>query len=330
MKRTMLLTVFCMIIGCLLAGNALSEDAAAFYKGKTITVLIPTKPGGGFDLVSRAVGPYFEKYTESKLLMQNGKTILSQNKLYRSKPDGLTVILAGHGAKEITSQLFKAKGANFDWREFTLLGRLVKSSTLFVVDKKKGWTKAADLQGKEFFHGCSRPFFGPLFAEALGWDGMKLVPGLGGGERVMGLRRGETQSTVAGAGQVTKNLDVMLPLVLTNKDPKFPDVPAVTEVALKGKEKWAKWAGAWDEVIYWAYASPGVPKDKAAFLEGALKKTYNDPGFRADIQKLKFELSPTFVGAKELAELSSGLAKLTDAEIEEMKVVITQKYMKKK
>jgi tripartite-type tricarboxylate transporter receptor subunit TctC len=329
MKRTVLFVVLCMIIGCLISSNGFAEDAAAFYKGKTITVLIPTGPGGGFDLVSRAIAPYLEKYTGAKTLMQNGKTILSQNQLYRSKPDGLTVILSGHGAKEITSQLFKQEGANFDWQKFTLLGRLPFSSTLFVVDKKLGWTKPADLQGKEFFIGESSPFFGPLFAEALGWDKMKVIPGLKSGERAMGMRRGELQSTVAGAGQVVQNPDLMLALVATNKDPKFPGVPAVTEVALKGKEKWAEWAAAWDGVVYWSYATPGIPQDRAAFLEKALEKTYNDPGFVADMEKLKFDLSDHFVGAKELQELSSTLAKLTDDEIKEMQLVIEEKYRKK-
>jgi len=329
MKKTVLLTVFCMMMGFLLTGNCLAEDAAAFYKGNTITVLIPTSPGGGFDLVSRAIAPYLEKYTGAKTLLQNGKTILSQNQLYRSKPDGLSVILAGHGAKEITSQLFKQKGANFNWKEFTLLGRLPFSSSLFVVDKKLGWTKPADLQGKEIFHGCSSPFFGPLFAEALGWDGMKVVPGMGGGERAMGLRRGELQSTIAGTGQVAKNPDVMLPIVGTNKDPKFPNVPAVKEVVLKGKEKWAEWTSTWDQVVYWSYASPGVPPDRAAFLEKALEKTYNDPAFKADMKKLKFELSDHFVGANELTKITRTIADLTDDEIKEMKFVIREKYQKK-
>jgi len=113
MKRTVLLVVFCMMMGSLLTSNCLAEDAAAFYKGKTITVLIPTGPGGGFDLVSRAIAPYLEKYTGATTLLQNGKTILSQNKLYRSKPDGLTVILSGHGAKEITSQFLIGKNLPF-------------------------------------------------------------------------------------------------------------------------------------------------------------------------------------------------------------------------
>jgi tripartite-type tricarboxylate transporter receptor subunit TctC len=329
MKRTVLLVVFCMMMGFLLTSNCLAEDATAFYKGKTITVLIPTSPGGGFDLVSRAIAPYLEKYTGAKTLLQNGKTILSQNQLYRSKPDGLSVILAGHGAKEITSQLFKQQGANFNWKEFVLLGRLPFSSSFFVVDKKLGWTKLSDLRGKEFFHGASSPFFGPLFAEALGWDGMKVVPGMGGGERAMGMRRGELQSTIAGAGQVAQDSDVMLPLVTTNKDPKFPAVPAITEVALKGKEKWGEWTSAWDAVVYWSYTSPGVPADRAAFLEKALEKTYNDPGFRADMKKLKFELSDHFVGAEELRKITRTIADLTDAEIEEMKYVIREKYQKK-
>ena len=190
MKRTVLLVVLCMIIGCFISSNCLAEDAAAFYKGNTITVLVPSGPGGGFDVTSRAIAPYIEKYTGAKTLIQNSKNILAQNKLYRSKPDGLMVILAGHGAKEITAQLFKLKGASFEWQKFTLLGRLPKSSTLFVVDKKLGWTKLTDLQGKDFFHGCSRPFFGPLIAEALGWDGMKIVPGMKCGEWGLGRRRG--------------------------------------------------------------------------------------------------------------------------------------------
>jgi len=280
-------------------------------------------------LVSRAIAPYLEKYTGARTLLQNGKTILSQNKLYRSKPDGLTVILSGHGAKEITSQLFKQEGANFDWQKFTLLGRLPFSSTLFVVDKKLGWTKSADLRGKEFFHGESSPFFGPLFAEALGWDKMHVIPGMKSGERAMGMRRGELQSTVAGAGHVAQNPDLMLPLVATNKDPKFPGVPAVTEVALQGKIKWAEWAAAWDGVVYWSYATPGIPKDRAAFLEKALEKTYHNPAFVADMDKLKFDLSDHFVGAKELEKLSGTLAKLTDGEIKEMQFVIEEKYLKK-
>jgi tripartite-type tricarboxylate transporter receptor subunit TctC len=330
MKRTVLWVVFCMIMGCLLTGNCLAQDAAAFYKGKTIVILIPSGPGGTFDLVSRAEAPFIEKYTGARTLVQNSAIIQAQNILYKSKPDGLTIILCGHGPKEITAQLFKEEGFSFDWNKFTLLGRIPASSTAIVVDKKSGWTKPADLQGKAFFLGESAPFFGPLFAEALGWDKMAVIPGMRGSERSLAMRRGELQATTAGAAQVVQDEDVMRPIVVTTKDEKgFRGVPVVKDLALKGKEKWGRWASAWDEVMYWSYATPGIPQDRAAFLESALKKMFNDPAFVAQMEKMKVDLSDHVIDGKELKEITRSIAEISDNDIKEMHFVITQKYLKK-
>jgi tripartite-type tricarboxylate transporter receptor subunit TctC len=329
MKRTVPFVVFCIMISCRLSSNRPAEDAAAFYKGNTITILIPSSPGGTFDLISRTEAPYIEKYTGARTLIQNSKIILAQNTLYRSKPDGLTVILCGHGPKEITAQLFKQEGASFDWTKFTLLGRIPASSTAFVVHKQLGWKKPADLQGKAFFAGASSPFFEPLFAEALGWDNMSIIPGMTGSERSLAMRRGELQATSAGAAQVKQDTDLLVPIVVTLKDPKgFPGVPAVKDVAMKGKEKWGQWASAWDEVLYWTYATPGIPKDRAAFLESALQKTFNDPPFRAEMAKLNIDLSDHFIDGKELKQLTNAIADLGDADIKAMEFVITKKYVK--
>jgi tripartite-type tricarboxylate transporter receptor subunit TctC len=330
MKKTVLLVVLCMMMGCLLAGNCLAQDAAAFYQGKTITVFVPSAPGGTFDLLSRVIAPYLEKYTGAKALLQNSVNIQAQNALVRTKPDGLSVVLSGHGPKEITAQLFKQQGVNFDWTKFVLLGRLASSSTAFVVDKKLGWTKPSDLVGKAFNAGASSPFFEPLFAEALGWDKMSVIPGMTGADKSLALRRGEIQGAASGAAQVVKDGDIMLPIVVSTKDEKgFPGVPTAKDEAAKGKEKWGRLVAAWDELLYWSYAVPGTPQDRAAFLESALQKTYNDPSFRADLQKLKLDLSDHFVGAKELKEMTSDIEGLSDTEIKEMEFVITKKYQKR-
>ncbi len=331
MKRSTLLgLVLSAVLCCLLTVNCFAQDAATFYKGKTIVILVPSAPGGTFDLVSRAIAPYVEKYTGARTLIQNSAVIQAQNTLYKARPDGLTMILCGHGPKEITAQLFKEPGFNFDWTKFTLLGRIPSSSTAVVVNKKLGWKSHADLRGKQFFLGESAPFFGPLFAEALGWDKMNVIPGMRGSERSLAMRRGELQATSAGAGQVLQDADLMLPLVVTTKDDKgFRGIPVVKDVAIKGKEKWGKWASAWDEVMYWSYSAPNVPQDRAAFLENALRKTYNDPAFRAQMQKLNVDLSDHFVDAKELKEITRSIADLTPADINEMHYVISQKYLKK-
>ena len=331
MKRTALLFLCCLTIGCLFSSNCLAaEDAAAFYKGKTINVFVPSAPGGTFDLLSRVMAPYLEKYTGARAILQNSVNIQAQNTLVRTKPDGLSVVLSGHGPKEITAQLFKQQGVNFDWTKFTLLGRIPSSSTAFVVDKKLGWKKPSDLQGKAFFAGASSPFFEPLFAEALGWDKISVIPGMTGADKSLALRRGEIQGAASGAAQVVKDADIMLPIVVSTKDEKgFPGVPTAQDAAVKGKEKWGRLVAAWDELLYWSYATPGTPQDRAAFLESALQKTYNDPSFRADLQKLKLDLSDHFISAKELKEMTSDIARLSDAEIKEMEFVITKKYQKR-
>jgi tripartite-type tricarboxylate transporter receptor subunit TctC len=330
MKRAVLLALFCMMTGCHLRSDSSAEDAVTFYRGKTIIILVPSSPAGTFDLVSRIEAPFIEKYTGARTLIQNNKVIQAQNALYRSKPDGLTVILCGHGPKEITAQLFKQEGASFDWTKFTLLGRIPASSTAFVVAKKLGWKSPADLQGKTFLAGASSPFFEPLFAEALGWDKMSVIPGMSGSERSLAMRRGELQATTAGAAQVAQDTDLLVPIVVTAKDPNgFPGVPTVNELAIKGKEKWGKWASAWDAVLYWSYATPGIPQDRAAFLQKALEKTYHDPSFVAEMKKLNVNLSDHFIDGKELTEITRTFAELSDSDIKEMQFVLAEKYQKR-
>ena len=330
MRRLATSGVLLLVVLSIWTANCFAQDATAFYKGKTIVILVPSAPGGTFDLISRAVAPYLEKYTGARTLLQNSAVIQAQNILYKARPDGLTVILCGHGPKEITAQLFKEPGFNFDWTKFTLLGRIPASSTAIVVAKKLGWKSAADMRGKPFFLGESSPFFAPLFAEALGWDKMTVIPGLRGSERSLAMRRGELQGTSAGAGQVLQDHDLMQAIAVTMRDDKgFKGIPVVKDIAIKGKEKWGKWASAWDEVMYWSYSAPGVPADRIAFLENALRKIHADPAFRAQMQKLNVDLSEHFVDARELKAITRTISDLTPAEVNEMHYVISQKYLKK-
>ena len=168
-----------------------------FTRGRRSLSLFPARPAAPLTCCPALWVPI------SKSIREPGRSCktagISRYKICssRSKPDGLTVVLSGHGPKEITAQLFKQEGVSFDWTKFTLLGRLPSSSTAFAVDKKMGWKKPADLQGKAFFAAASSPFFEPLFAEALGWDKMSVIPGMSGGDRTLAMRRGEIQGASA-------------------------------------------------------------------------------------------------------------------------------------
>ena len=44
------------------AGAAQAQTGADFFKGKTVTYIVATAPGGGYDVAGRLVAEYMQKY----------------------------------------------------------------------------------------------------------------------------------------------------------------------------------------------------------------------------------------------------------------------------
>jgi tripartite-type tricarboxylate transporter receptor subunit TctC len=328
----MALVVVCSFLTILHGPMAMAQSAADFYKGKTIAVLVGTNAGASFDIEARTIIPFVEKYTGAKCLVYNmaaGGGLQARNKLFESKPDGLTIILSENGPKLITASLFNNEGVRYAWNKFVPLGKIVYSPSTFNVNKKLGYKTPKDLVGVNFICGTSAPFFEPLFAEALGWNNMKLVPGLSLNERSLAMRRGEIQATVGNSITLTQNGDIMVAIASTSRDEAlFPGVPDAGEVAIPGKEKWAKYMDAADTVMFWAIAPPGMPKDRAAYLESVLKRIFEDPGFRPALAKVGEIPPPKFVPAARLVEMMNAFAAMSPEDIKEMEHVINRKYIK--
>src|ERR671919_428004 len=75
----------------------LSFVQANFYQGKTITMVVSSTTGGGYDLWARFVAPYIVKYIPGSpsIVVQNmpgAGNIIGANYVYGiAKPDGLTL-----------------------------------------------------------------------------------------------------------------------------------------------------------------------------------------------------------------------------------------------
>lgn len=71
---------------------ALAQSAADFYKGKTVTYIVATTPGGGYDAYGRLVTEFMQKHMPGTTYvvknMPGAGHILGANALYASKPDG--------------------------------------------------------------------------------------------------------------------------------------------------------------------------------------------------------------------------------------------------
>src|SRR5215470_11827278 len=90
-------------IAILVLTMAVTSEAAAqgpvTFKGKTITMLIGSEPGGGTDASGRLIARFLAKYLpgEPNIGVQNmpgASGIVSVNHfVYRTKPDGMTVLM---------------------------------------------------------------------------------------------------------------------------------------------------------------------------------------------------------------------------------------------
>ena len=77
------------------AQPAPAQTGADFFKGKTVTYIVATAPGGGYDLYGRLVAEYMQRHLPgSTFIVRNvpgAGHLIGTNAIYAAKPDGLTI-----------------------------------------------------------------------------------------------------------------------------------------------------------------------------------------------------------------------------------------------
>ena len=102
--------------------------------GKQVRWLVPFPPGGGYDIYSRLLEPFYQEKTGAEILIENSPGaggIISANKLRESPPDGSTLgILNAPGL--LVAALTGAGNVPHPATDFTILGRLVRNQAVWV------------------------------------------------------------------------------------------------------------------------------------------------------------------------------------------------------
>jgi hypothetical protein len=315
---------------------AQAQPPAEFFKGKNVTIVVGYDPGSDFDVQARMIVPYLTSVMGVRAIAVEDKPGASQitasNALFTTKPDGLTIMLS-HGPRIVFNAVFGMQGVAYDWKKFVWLGKLLEENMVVFVSKKLPWKKPQDLVGQKFTMGVSRPFYEPLFAEALGWDGLQLVPGFNSvAERIAAMDRGELQSGTANAS-FFGDTSTLTPIVISLPHKSYANVPTVRQIAAKDKVKWVSALESFQQLQYSFIAPPGVPDDRAKFWEDSLRKVYSDAEFRKKVASLQLDLSPEFVSGKDLMDMSLKMSEDSFKSADDVKSfqnVIERKYVVKK
>jgi tripartite-type tricarboxylate transporter receptor subunit TctC len=200
--KTPLLTV--VAAACLtLAASAFADEAVSF-KGKTITMIIPTTAGANTDLSARLFAKFFSKYLpgEPAAIAQNipaahGITALNYV-AQQAKPDGLTVTMSSSSqADPIT---YRAPAAKYDPAKLEIVGSVGAGDTAMIVrtdalprllDKSKPPVTMGSVAGVPRTS-MRMTVWG---IEYLGWNAKWVVGYPGSSDLVLALERGEIDMT---------------------------------------------------------------------------------------------------------------------------------------
>jgi len=291
------------------------EEAAAFYKGKIITFIVPYKAGGGYDTNARLLAPYLEKYTGATVVIKNvegGGGMLGVNELYLAPKDGLTIGIQNAVAC-VTNQLAEIEGVAYDLLKFGWIGRLTtdnrvlamrsdfpeKSFDEMLKSGKKIKIGATGLGGSTYVDSVITAYALDIPMELIhGYDSSKEID--------MGMLRGEIDGcwgSYASRLPMVKSGEQFIILQSGEKRaPEMPDIPTWFEVVKTEKGRSVlKVLQAIHSVGRSIALPPGVPEGRLAFMREAFFQAAHDPGFMEELAKA--ERPVDYLSGEELQKL---------------------------
>lgn len=296
-----------MTIAALLSASvSLAQSAgpaAEFYKGKTITYIVATAPGGGYDTYGRLVARYMNKYMrDSKIIVRNipgAGHVVGANTIYAAKPDGLTIGTFNTGL--IYLQLLRESGVRFELAKMSWIGKAASDSRVLVVSKSSGVRNVQQLLDP------SKPPI-KLFAAGVGSAGyidtrlaisaihlnVQLIPGYNGSEGTMSMLRGETQGTIGSESSYAQFVgDGNGLYVMEAGGPPGSRIPQAEQFARDDNaRRLLKMIAAESDIARPTAGPPGIPADRLQLLREVFMKALADPQLLADAKKMDAPISP--------------------------------------
>ena len=301
----------------LLLSSALPRaESASFYEGKTITIVVGYKPGGGYDNTARLLSRYLPKYIPGNptVIVQNmpgANSLIAANHIYGvAKPDGLTI---GTFNRNLPIAQFTAvEGVQFDMTKFAWIGSAASETTIFAVRSDLPYNTFDDLRKskKEIVVGATGPgantYDHPLFIKEFLGVNMKIVSGYSSSSDIMlAIERKEADARSGSYSSIKPFIDrgLVRPLIRSRAvDPEIKALPVDEDLAPSKKERAMFALRSAPEVIGRPYvAPPGTPADRLKILQDAFEKATQDKELLAEAKKAKMPID--FVSGEEAVKI---------------------------
>jgi tripartite-type tricarboxylate transporter receptor subunit TctC len=323
------LTLIISLVLIMTLGVAAASYAKPFYEGKVMTIIVTTKPGGGYDWYGRLVAQYMQKYLPgSTIIVKNvpgGGHIIGVNTLYKAKANGLTIGTFNRAVG--LTQVVGAKGVKFDFAKLSWLGSPCSELYAYIVNPKMFKNIDEVLKADKIRLAAeglgSVSYVNPLMMyQALGQTNFQISTGYSGAEMEMALIRGEADGIWGSVGSRMALFESgdgrAVVLVGREKPAQLKDVPFIEDILTKPDQKPVAKLLRGIQLVGRPFAGPpGIPEDRLKILREAFEKACKDPE-ALDIAK-KADKAMDFVEANEVEDWAKGHFELTPGIVAKLK-----------
>ena len=310
--RPVLVRAVCLAITLALAGAVAAcagaapagDDPRAFFAGKTLTYIVATEAGGGYDAYGRLVSQYIgQQLGVRTVVVKNvpgGGHIVGTNELYRARPDGLTVGMFNSGL--IYAQIVGRRGFNAKLDQMSWIGKAGGEPRVLLTSKQSGFRSIEDVRkaGRPVLMaaggvGTEGYIDATLLTSAIGFK-TKVVLGLATRDSQLSMMRGDTEAQFVSASSGRPILDggfgyaIMRVGSGPGVDDSVPD--AASLVSTDDGRRLVALIQSVATLSRWTVGPPGIPADRLAVLRAAHAAALADPALLATARKLDLPIQP--------------------------------------
>jgi tripartite-type tricarboxylate transporter receptor subunit TctC len=282
----------------------------AFPQNKPITLVVPFAPGGGNDILARAIAP--------KMAQLLGQTVVIENKpgaggnlgadaVARAAPDGHNIVIA---SSQVTMNPFLEMKVPFKIeRDFEPIGQVAAVPMLLVVNVDQPYRTLPEFIAHARAHpgklsysspgnGTPQHLAGEVFAKLVKTE-LLHVPYRGTGPSISDLIAGQVQVSFATFASVAPHVQAgklrALGVAGQKRTPLMPELPTFGDAGVKN----------YDASLWYSLLAPArTPKAVVDKLNEALLAALKDPAVARQLEQQGFE-----VQGSSPAELKAFIAK---------------------
>ena len=300
----------------LLAALLPAAAHAQYYAGKTVTIIVGYKTGGGYDATARALARHLPKHIPGKptVIVQNmpgANSIIAANHVYNvAKPDGLTIATFNRNLP--IAQLTGVPGVKYDMTKFAWIGSAASESTILAIRADLPYKTFEDLRkaDKEIVIGATGPGantydFPLLLKELLGLK-LKIVTGYPSSSDIMlAVERKEVDGRAGSYSSILRFIErgLVRPLVRARASERgIEQLPVDESLATNPRAKAIMALRSAPEIVGRPYVMhPQTPAEHVKAMRTAFAAAIKDPELVAEGSKAKMELE--FVDGEEAVKV---------------------------